>query len=85
MNNETMDNLRTAIRRFLDYQLDSDTNADDSDAYTQLVAAYAIEWSCERLKIFIIQVVVNNHIRLQIIYCKIKGCFWAKSLMIPVY
>ena len=37
-----MDNLRTAIRRFLDYQLDSDTNADDSDAYTQLVAAYAI-------------------------------------------
>ena len=32
MNNETMDNLRTAIRRFLDYQLDSDTNADDSDA-----------------------------------------------------
>ena len=50
MNNETMDNLRTAILRFLDYQLDSDTNADDSDAYTQLVAAYAIEWSCERLK-----------------------------------
>lgn len=50
MKDETMDNLRTAIRHFLDYQLDSDSNASDPDAYLQLVSAYAIEWGCDRLR-----------------------------------
>lgn len=50
MNDDIMDKLRTAIRQFLDYQLDADSNAKDPDAYLQLVSAYAIEWGCDRLR-----------------------------------
>ena len=50
ISNEAMDGLRKAIRQFLDYQNTCEHIGSDQDAYTQLVAAYAIEWAIDQLK-----------------------------------
>ena len=50
ISNEGMDGLRKAIRQFLDYQSNCEHIGIDQASYTQLVAAYSIEWAIDQLK-----------------------------------
>lgn len=54
MKDEQIKSLRSDIHKFLNYHTDIDTNCntkEEHDAYIQLIAAYAIEWSIKSLKI----------------------------------
>lgn len=50
MTDKEIQQLQDTIRQFLDYQIDVNSNNVDPQVYQQAIAAFALEWSADRLK-----------------------------------